>query len=82
MDIDIENRFAYHKPDDEKIVLHEQVRENCKQLAQWLNSTLPAGREKSRAMTALEDVMFNANAAIARTPTRDLPTVTSITDDE
>lgn len=42
------------------------VREQCRMLAHDLNDWLPEGREKALAITNLEQVMFWANAAIAR----------------
>lgn len=45
---------------------HESVRDLCTQLALNLNDIVPEGREKSLVMTTLEEVMFWANAAIAR----------------
>ena len=63
---DIDNRFEYHAPDDDKRVVHEEVRAACLRLATQLNDDLPDGREKSLAITKLEEVMFWANAAIAR----------------
>lgn len=65
---DIENRFAFHPADEEKGKRHEFVRDQCLILAQDLNDELPEGREKSLAITKLEEVMFWANAAIARPP--------------
>lgn len=68
MDVkDLENRFAYHKPDsDARIKGHETVRASCYELAKLLNVLVPEGREKSLATTHLEDVMMWANAGIAR----------------
>lgn len=65
-DKDLDNRFDYHKPNEVKAGIHENVREECKNLAYFLNDFLPEGREKSLAITKLEEVMFWANAAIAR----------------
>jgi hypothetical protein len=42
------------------------VRQACRRLADELNAKLPEGREKSLAITHLEEVMFWGNAAIAR----------------
>ena len=42
------------------------IREACKMLAQIINGGCPDGREKSLALTNLEQVMFWANASIAR----------------
>lgn len=64
---DIENRFAFHAaPDEEKRNEHTAVRTACKQLAAKLNKSLPEGREKSLAVTKIEEAMFWANAALAR----------------
>jgi hypothetical protein len=64
---DIENRFAYHAPtDEEKRNAHTSVRNACREVADFLNETLPEGREKSTAITKLEEAMFWANAALAR----------------
>ncbi|WP_326491674.1 Acb2/Tad1 domain-containing protein [Rhodococcus sp. DMF-1] len=45
---------------------HEKVREGCKALAHFLDELLPGGREKSLALTNLEQTMMWANAAVAR----------------
>lgn len=64
---DIENRFKFHAATtEEKRNEHTSVRENCADLARFLNEKLPEGREKSLAITKLEEVMFWGNAAIAR----------------
>jgi len=64
---DIETRFAYHAPaTDDKRRQHAIVRERCQRLAEGFNAMLPEGREKSTAITKLEEVMFWANAALAR----------------
>lgn len=64
---DIEHRFAFHAATtDEKRDAHTSVRQNCRRLADFLNENLPDGREKSLAITHLEEVMFWGNAALAR----------------
>lgn len=64
---DIEHRFAFHAASrQEKADEHTSARQGCRQLADHLNTLLPEGREKSLAITHLEEVMFWANAAIAR----------------
>ncbi len=64
---DIEHRFAFHAATtEEKRDEHASVRQQCRQLADLLNERLPEGREKSLAITHLEEVMFWGNAAIAR----------------
>lgn len=64
---DIEHRFAFHAaPDDEKRDAHTSVRQACRRLADFLNETLPDGREKSVAITKVEEVMFWGNAGLAR----------------
>jgi hypothetical protein len=64
---DIENRFAFHAATtEEKRDAHTSVRQSCRTLADFLNDKLPDGREKSLAITKLEEVMFWGNAALAR----------------
>lgn len=64
---DIANRFAFHPATTaEKRAEHGSVRYTAGQFASFLNDRLPEGREKALAITHLEEVMFWANAAIAR----------------
>jgi hypothetical protein len=69
---DIANRFAFHAAaTQEKRDEHTSVRQACRRLADELNERLPEGREKSCALTKLEETMFWANAAIARNNTEE-----------
>lgn len=65
---DLAHRFKYHPPrNDAARVLHERVRNECRVLAQFLDDVIPdESREKSLAITKIEEAMMWANAAIAR----------------
>jgi hypothetical protein len=64
---DLENRFNYHTPRSTKRrEAHTGIRLSCHELAKYLDEMIPEGREKSLAITNLEQVMFWANAALAR----------------
>ena len=64
---DLENRFNFHPANKVKTKqAHETIRNTALRFALDLNNQLPEGREKSLAITKLEEVMFWANAAIAR----------------
>lgn len=66
---DLKNRFEYRKPPNEEVTLrHESIREACHKVAKAIVVDTPPGREQSLAITKLEEVMFWANAAIARNP--------------
>jgi len=64
---DIDNRFDFHAAISvEKRMAHEAIREQCRVLAHKINEQVPEGREKSLAITKLEEVMFWSNAGTAR----------------
>lgn len=66
-DADLKNRFAFHPATtEEKADAHTSVRNSCYALADFLNNKLPDGREKSLAITHLEEAMLWGNAALAR----------------
>ncbi|MGW1801667.1 Acb2/Tad1 domain-containing protein [Streptomyces sp. NPDC001984] len=66
---DVIRRFTFHPADtDERRQAHEDIRSACLELALMLHTELPAGAEKQSAMFRLEEVMFWANAAVARQP--------------
>lgn len=59
------NRFGYHRATEESAPKHAAVREICLYAADQLDELLPDGRDKSLAMTALQETMHWANSAIA-----------------
>lgn len=65
---DIDNRFTYHPPsaENDQPARYEQIRAEGKKLAHLLDDLVPDSREKSLAITHLEEVVFWSNAAIAR----------------
>jgi len=62
----IERNFTYHPPKPGQPDLYDQLRAETKNLAHLFNGLVPDSREKSLAMTKLEEAVFWANAAIAR----------------
>lgn len=63
---DIQNRFTYHPPKDGQPAKYEKLRFNGRNLADMINECCPDSREKSLAITHLENAIMWANAAIAR----------------
>lgn len=62
----VENNHKFHPATLETGSLHERVREVTKECALTLIELCPESRELSLALTALEETMMWANAAIAR----------------
>ncbi|WP_141500955.1 DUF7681 family protein [Paenibacillus luteus] len=62
----IENNFRYHAPKDGQAEKYETLRSKAKELAYLYDELAPSSREKSVAMTKLEESVMWANAAIAR----------------
>lgn len=62
----IENAFTYHQPKAEQPEKYEALRSKAKELAYLIDELCPDSREKSLAMTKLEEVSMWANASIAR----------------
>lgn len=63
---ELQNNYQYHAPDENKVRKHEQVRKTVYVAADYLNKNLPDCREKSLALTKLEEATMWANAALAR----------------
>ncbi len=62
----IDNNFRYHPPKGDQQKRYIQIREQAKIVAEVINNNCPESREKSLAMTNLEQTVMWANAAIAR----------------
>lgn len=63
---DLENRFTYHAPKGDQAERYERIRAVGLRLAHCVNDLAPDSREKSLALTKIEEAVMWANAAIAR----------------
>lgn len=66
MNKQIENCFKYHSPKENDIEKYSLIREKAKEMAYLIDTLCPNSREKSLAMTKLEESVMWANASIAR----------------
>jgi len=62
----LENNFTYHKPKEGQPERYQIIRDDAKELAYTIQELCPESRERSLAMTKLEEVSMWANASIAR----------------
>jgi hypothetical protein len=63
---DLENRFTYHPPKGDQPHVYELIRDSGRNLAGLIDRVCPDSREKSLAITNIEQAVMWANAAIAR----------------
>jgi hypothetical protein len=65
---ELRKRFTYHPPKPERLQAetYEQMRSHALTMATFINRVCPESREKSLAITNLEETVMWANAAIAR----------------
>lgn len=62
----IETAFTYHAPKEGQPAKYTAIREKAKELAYMIDELVPDSREKSLAVTKLEECVMWANAGIAR----------------
>ena len=62
----LENNYIYHSPSETQQEKYVSIRAKAKELAYLLNEACPESREKSLAMTNLEQAVMWANASVAR----------------
>lgn len=63
---DLKKRFTYHAPKEGQLAEYEAIRAKALEFAELLNESCPDSREKSLAVTALEEAVMWANSSIAR----------------
>lgn len=63
---EIERNFTYHAPKDDQQQRYESIRYKAKMLTAYINEYCPDSREKSLAITKIEEAVMWANASIAR----------------
>lgn len=62
---ELESIFTYHKPIDDQPQRYESIREMAKGFATMVETLCPPSRERSLAITSIQQSVMWANAAIA-----------------
>lgn len=65
-DAELQTRFTYHPPKEGQPEAYARLRALALEFATQIVTYTPESREQSLALTALEEAVFWANAAIAR----------------
>jgi hypothetical protein len=66
MAYDLDNIYTYHPPQGDQPERYVKLREQAKTLAAVVVELCPESRERSLALSNLEQAVFWANASIAR----------------
>lgn len=61
----IDNIFKYHAPGGTQPTRYAELREKAREFAHLIDSSCPESREKSLALTSLQETVMWANASIA-----------------
>lgn len=65
-DEQLTNRYSYHAPKGDQVERYATIRAKVLETAKLIRDLTPCSPEQSKSLNALDDAMFNANAAIAR----------------
>lgn len=63
---ELANRFTYHAPKGDQPVRYEEIRAKAMLFALEVHGSCSESRERSLALTKIEEAVMWANAAIAR----------------
>ena len=63
--MDLDRTFTYHKPVGDQQERYQRIRDKAKELAKVLTHDCPDSRERSVALTNLQQAVMWANASIA-----------------
>lgn len=66
MDDRIENNFTYHPVREGQPAIYKKIRDTAKSFTYLVWEMCPESRERSIAMTKIEEAVMWANAAMAR----------------
>jgi hypothetical protein len=61
----ITNIFTYHAPKDDQPARYEALRKKAREMAELIAESCPDSRERSVALTNLQQAVMWANASIA-----------------
>lgn len=62
----LKHNFTYHAPKENQILRYENIRQSGFSLASLIETSCPDSRERSLALTKIEEAIMWANASIAR----------------
>lgn len=62
----LEKAFTYHSPKNDQPARYVAIRDGAREFARLVLHAVPESRERSLALTAIEEAVMWANAGIAR----------------